>query len=55
MPNRVAIAKQVVLTRTWPSHVYLGEIDTEIYLQAGELNDREHGGDIWNMELFDNM
>ena len=32
IPNRISVAKQVQLTRTWPSHVYLGEVNTEIYL-----------------------
>ena len=54
-PNRLAVTKQVELTRTWPSHVYLNEVATEIYLQAGELNSADRGGDIWNMELFENM
>ena len=54
-PDRLAIVKQVELTRTWPSHVYLYEVETEIYLQAGELNSADRGGDFWNMELFDNM
>ena len=54
-PNRIAVSRQIILTRTWPSHVYTNETDTEIYLQAGELNDAARGGDIWNMELYDNM
>ena len=53
-PNRLVVVKQVELTRTWPSHVYTYEVGTEIYVQAGELNDAGRGGDIWNMELFDN-
>ena len=55
LTNRLAITKQVELTRTWPSHVYLNELNTEIYIQAGELNSATKGGDFWNMELFDNM
>ena len=31
-PNRLAVVKQVMLTRTWPSHVYLNEVGTEIYV-----------------------
>ena len=49
------MTKQVILTRTWPSHVYLKETNTEIYLQAGELRDEARGGDIWDLELYDNM
>ena len=54
-PNRLAVVNNVVLSRTWPSHAYLDDTGVEIYVQAGELNDAARGGDIWNMELYDNL
>ena len=62
LTSRLAMYRQVVLTRTWPSYVYLNEVGTELYLQAGELEGGHTGsgelrpydrrGDIWNMELW---
>ena len=54
-PDRIAVVEQAILTRTWPSHVYLHSEGVEIYLQAGELSSADRGGDIWNMEYYDNM
>ena len=54
--KKLTVYKQVVLTRVWPTYVYLDEAETEIYIEAGELSKEDtRGGDIWNMELFGNM